>query len=112
MDAIRMHEWVERYNWDDGLDPIRVLADDPKTEFATALLIYWRLDGPWHVSGTDQSTEAVGELNRLVRDRLLAGFYPKGGLRFDPTAELSRTQISKLEKGGLPNELLRPAWSE
>lgn len=30
-------QWVEQYNWDDGLVPIRALVDDPNTEFATAL---------------------------------------------------------------------------
>jgi hypothetical protein len=112
VDATQTHEWVEQYNWDDGLDPIRGLVEDPNTEFATALLIYWRLDGPWFISSADASTDAAGKLNHLVRDRLLAGFYPKGKLRFDPTAELSRTQVYKLEKDGLPSELLRPAWAE
>jgi hypothetical protein len=110
VDAIQTHEWIERYNWDDGLDPIGVIVDDPRTEFATALLIYWRLDGPWCDSRTGTSTAA--QLNRLVRDRLLAGFYPKGKLRFDPTADLSRTQVYRLERDGMPSELLRPAWAE
>lgn len=111
MDAAQTHEWVQRYNWDEGLGPIRDLIDHSDTEFATALLIYWRLEGPWLVSGSGVNEDAKA-LNELVRNRLLAGFYPKRGLRFDPMAELSRTQVFKLQKAGLPRELLQPEWPE
>jgi hypothetical protein len=42
-----LHDWVRGYNWDDGLDPIWPIVESDTTEFATALLIYWRVDGPW-----------------------------------------------------------------
>jgi hypothetical protein len=112
VDTIQRHEWVEQYNWDDGLDPIRELVNSSQTEFATALLIYWRLEGPWLVSHPSSVNEPARVLNELVRDRLLAGFYPKGKLRFEPTAELSRTQVYKLQTFGMPRELLQPEWAE
>ena len=112
MDAAQTHEWVERYNWDDGVGPVRDVVDSPETEFATALLIYWRLEGPWLHSNQGGVNQDARALNARVRDRLLAGFYPEGKLRFDPTAELSRTQVYRLQKSGMPSELLLPEWAE
>ena len=31
MDAAKLHAWVERYNWDDGLAPMWPIADSPRT---------------------------------------------------------------------------------
>ena len=112
MDAAQTHEWVQRYNWDDVLAPIRDIVNNSDTEFATALLIYWRLEGPWLATGPVGVNDDAKALNELVRDRLLAGFYTKGRLRFDPAEELTRTQVYKLRKAGMPSELLQPVWAE
>jgi len=31
MDAAKLHAWVERYNWDDGLATMWPIADSPRT---------------------------------------------------------------------------------
>jgi hypothetical protein len=104
-----LHEWVAQYNWDDGLTPIWVIADSAATEFATALLIYWRLGGPLlQVGGSGVNAEAK-RLQDTVRDRLLTGFYPTGKAKYDPKGELSRTQVYQLRKAGLPELLLGQA---
>lgn len=108
-DQTALHEWVKLYNWDDGLAPIWAIVESHETEFATALLIYWRLDGPY------SATKATDEARRcldLVTERLLGGFYSKGKLRYDPIADnqLSRTQVYRLRKAGLPDELIRPEY--
>jgi hypothetical protein len=104
----QLHEWVERYNWDDGLAPIWVIADWPRTELATALLIYWRLGGPALQAGPGSVNWPAQQLQDLVRDRILAGYYPKGGLRYDP--ELSRVQLYQYWKAAVPEALLTPDW--
>jgi hypothetical protein len=101
-----LHEWVDRYNWDDGLAPIWAIADSPKTEAATALMIYWRLGGPWLQESSGRASEEARRLQDLVRERFLAGFYPRGPSRFDPTESLSRVQLHQLRKAGLPEALL------
>ncbi len=106
MDSVQLHEWVTRYNWDDGLASIWVIVDSSRTEFATALLIYWRLGGPWLETGSTGINVEAKRLQDLVRDRLLAGFYPRGSVRFDPCAELSQVQVYQLRKAGLPDLLL------
>ncbi len=106
MDAAELHDWVSRYNWDDGLAPIWRIVESPRTEFATALMIYWRLDGPWLEQDVDTTDSGAKSLQDAVRDRLLNGFYSRGTCNYDPAAELSRTQIYKLQKAGLPPVLL------
>jgi hypothetical protein len=69
-----LHDWVHGYNWDDGLDPIWPIVESDTTEFATALLIYWRVDGPWFQTGARANEEAT-RLHTLVERRLLAGCY-------------------------------------
>jgi hypothetical protein len=41
------HDEIAEYKWDDGLSPIWPVVDDPATDFGTALLICWRIEGPW-----------------------------------------------------------------
>ena len=104
------HDWVVQYNWDDGLAPIWVIADSPATEVATALLIYWRLGGPWLATSVASGGNAEAKrLQDAVRDRLLIGFYLVGPAEFDPKTELSRTQLHQLRKAGLPELLFGPA---
>ena len=108
MDSAKLHLWVDRYNWDDGLAPIWVIADHPQTEFATALMIYWRLGGPWLEADPGGVNEDAKRLQDLVRERLLAGFYPLGASRFDPSVEeLTRVHLYQLRKAGVPELLLR-----
>jgi hypothetical protein len=106
MDAIRLHEWVAAYNWDDGLAPMWLIADSLRTEFATALLIYWRLGGPWLEGDSAPVNAEAVRLQAVVRERLLAGFYSRGTTRFDPSAELSRVQLHQLRRAGVPELLL------
>src|SRR5689334_14017764 len=94
-----LHDWVRSYNWDSGLAPIWPIAQSDRTELATALLIYWRLEGPWFQEGSSANEEAE-RLHALVERRLLAGVYAKGSVRYDPVADngLSRVQVFKLKK--------------
>ena len=69
--AIELHQWIADYNWDDGVTPLWPVAESDDTDFATALMIYWRLYGPWFVS-------PEGEINdeaRHLRDDALKKLY-------------------------------------
>jgi hypothetical protein len=106
MSEAELHKWVADYNWDDSLAPIWPIADSPQTPYATALMIYWRLGGPWLGSEADGVNAEARRLQDTVRGRLLAGFYTQSSICFDPAAELSRVQIYQLRKSGLPELLL------
>ena len=106
--ASEVHDWVKQYNWDDGFLEIWPLVEDSETEFATALLIYWRLEGPWLM---ETGTEAA-RLHNTVAERLLNGFYANRNLVYHPVEEydLSKTQVYKLRKAGVPQELIEPEY--
>ncbi|AWM35869.1 hypothetical protein GobsT_64060 [Gemmata obscuriglobus] len=106
MDAARLHEWVATYNWDDGLAPVWAIAEWPRTEFATALLIYWRLGGPWLEGDAAPGNAHAVRLQAVVRERLLVGFYLRGASRYDPAAEMTRVQLHQFRKAGVPEVLL------
>lgn len=108
-EATEIHNWVRDYNWDDGLAQIWPIVENGQTEFATALLIYWRLEGPWFAR--HDGTEAA-RLHALVESRLRAGCYPKGLLRYDPVADnqISRARVAMPKKEGFPIDLLEPKY--
>lgn len=101
-----IQQFVADYNWDDGFVPNWLIGDRNETEIATALLIYWRLEGSWFDCGSAEARR----LHCVVTERLLSGFYQVGQLRYDPVADnqLSKAQIFKLKKAGVPNELIEP----
>ncbi|MEI8383830.1 MAG: DUF4274 domain-containing protein [Planctomycetota bacterium] len=103
-----IHRFVAEYNWDDGFLPIWPIVESNETEMVTALMIYWRLEGPW----LERGSEEARRLHSVVTERLLSGFYRLGELRYDPVADtqISRTQIYKLKKAGVPNELIEPHY--
>jgi len=105
-----IHEWVKNYNWDDGIGPVREIIQSAETAFATALMIYWRLGGPWLESDQSEVNAVARELALIVKKRLLAGFYRQASFRYDPVADngLSKTQVYRLTKDGLPALLITP----
>jgi hypothetical protein len=96
MDAAKQHDWVANYNWDDGLAPIWPIVMSPQTEFATALMIYWRLDGPWLEARSDGVNDEAKQLQDYVRQRLLAGFYPRH-ITFDPPGNFHKSRFTNCE---------------
>ena len=108
MNKIEVHQWVVEYIWDDGLAPIWPIVESKETEFATALLIYWRLGGPWLEETPSAVNNEAARLQLSVKENLLSGFYPKGDLRYDPVSDegLSKVQIYQLKKMGFPQVLL------
>ena len=103
------HQFVSDYNWDDGLAPIIPIVDDAATDFATALMVFWRLEGPFFDSDAACNVDAR-ELNARVRSRLVSGFYENANLHYDPVADngLSRVQLHKLRGQGAESVLLDP----
>jgi hypothetical protein len=105
MDSVKLHEWVARYNWDDGLAPIWGIVESQKTEFATALMIYWLLGGPDLESTPGSVTWEAKQLQNLVRTQLLSDYYARGSCTFAP--ELSRVHLYQFRKAGVPELLMR-----
>jgi hypothetical protein len=110
--VLELHRWVAEYNWDDGLAAIWPVVNDGQIEFATALMIYWRLGGPYLEAESGAVGADARRLLAMVRQGILAGVYPKGMLRYDPIEDnrLTKPQVYKLTRGGLPADLICPKY--
>ncbi|MCB2410807.1 DUF4274 domain-containing protein [Hymenobacter lucidus] len=82
------HEW----NYDNSKDVLHWLVDNPRTEKATALMIYWMSGARFHKQyGSAEEARAVAsylggkwEFIHELEARYLAGFYTAGTVGFDP----------------------------
>lgn len=91
-DPIERHDFVdqEACNWDGGLDMLLGIINDPTTERATALKIYWTGKPEWYQQYKTYSNIPYGEQEQIfrflskIRYKLEEGFYAKGNLSFDP----------------------------
>jgi hypothetical protein len=110
--AEEIQEFLNSYNWDDGVEEIAFLLDEPNCEFGNALLFYWLLEGPFYY--VRRYTEhTFKDLLLKLEDRLLNGFYQKRNVRYYPVTEerLFKTQVYLIKKEGLPIELIEPDYS-
>lgn len=99
--------FVQSFNWDDGFSPIREVLKKKDCALETALLAFWRAEGPWaYIEGTED--DAQREFVQWLAERILGGFYqPKLG-GFDPKESegVSAVQLLKLTKARLPTVFL------
>jgi len=107
--AIELQSVVRSYNWDDGFEIPRAIADHPCCDLAVALELFSLSDGVSVYTGEVQlnghNREHV-EFCQLMSARLLSGHYKPGAAEFK--SDLSAVQMYKLRKQGVP-ELLYTA---
>lgn len=96
--------FVDQYNWDDGLEPIKSILLSETCAQETALLAFWRADGPFLLVGEINEDKIYGPFLRWLADRIKKGNYQEKLEGFDPIKSegVSRTQLYKLRKAGLP----------
>lgn len=108
MSPSEQYSFVLSFNWDDGFEPVKevLLARDCSLE--TALLAFWRAEGPWLYIESVVDGSAHTEFVRWLSHRILSGQYPSTLGGFDPrkTECVSKTQLFKLRKAGLPEVFL------
>jgi hypothetical protein len=110
MNSEEIHQFVVEYNWDDGVERIADLLDNPNTVRGTALMVFWCLEGPWTLFRDDPGEiHPERQLVDLLHDRLTSGFYPEGNLTYDAVEArgLSKVQVYRFTKAGLPPNLFR-----
>lgn len=83
------HLYVARSNYDDNASALRLIADDPATDRATALMMFWALGARYLAQYADGSEVPDGQriryaLVRTLESRFLSGFYASG-IYFDPS---------------------------
>ncbi|MBX0289390.1 DUF4274 domain-containing protein [Hymenobacter sp. HSC-4F20] len=82
------HEW----SYDNAKDVLRWLLDNPRTERATALMIYWMAGARYYkqyatAEEASQHARYEGRTWEFIHDleaNYLAGFYTAGPVGFDP----------------------------
>lgn len=96
--------FVDEYNWDDGLEPINSILLSDSCALETALLAFWRADGPFLFVGEIKEEKTYGPFTRWLADQIRNGRYARKLDGFDPmnSEGISKTQIYKLRKAGLP----------
>lgn len=110
--AEEIQDFLKNYNWDDGVEDVSFLLDEPHCEFGNALLFYWMMEGEYSYF-TRYENDEHKELLLKLENRLLNGFYSKGKIRYLPIQnfQLFKTQVYLLKKKGLPKELIEPEYN-
>ena len=104
------HEDIQHYNWDDGIECMWPVVEDPHTDKGTALLLYWRLEGPFLGDRHGEYNHDLWRMNQVLRERICSGFYKRADIPYDPVADsqLSKLQVAKLLRSGVNEILLTP----
>ncbi|HXU07087.1 MAG TPA: DUF4274 domain-containing protein [Polyangia bacterium] len=92
-EAKRGHRFVLRYNWDDGVETLRELAEDAEAcALGTALTIYWKARPHFYRQYRKRSELAdyqrpTWDLLRLIERRIAANEYLHFGIVIDPRSQ-------------------------
>jgi hypothetical protein len=98
LESVPTSEWhifVHQWNFDNADDILHWLSDNPRTERATALMLYWmkgaRFFKQYATAAEARAVAAYVEKNWLfihqLEERYVGGFYATGTMGFDPTSD-------------------------
>ncbi len=105
--AVDLCAYAEVYNWDDGFEIPRAIANHPSCDHGTALLLFWLADPIPYLSNEierDDYNRDWFDFCELMSHRLKKGHYSNAEIRYDP--ELTKVQKYKLMKLGVDPVLL------
>lgn len=116
------HQIAWNWNWDNGVEPLDWITDQPECDKGTALLIYWYGGPRWikqYGSRDDVPRESreLYDLPEKIERNYLSDFYQSETISFDPTEDFDGrdwTQeyqdIEPVEP--IPPEMLEPTKGE
>lgn len=102
LSTVELHQYVQNYNYDDGLAPLQWIVQQPHCDRGTALCLFWHLQ-PDHFYPDNDETHAQYRLLKDIETRFLGGFYASEQFSFDPRAEFIE---ASMDLRGLPLPLL------
>jgi len=90
------HQLVSEWNHDSGYDVFNWIMNDPETDKATALMMYWMSGGAGnkiYANRDDMMETASWDAERydfieLLEEKYLSGFYKNQILVYDPTNDM------------------------
>jgi Domain of unknown function (DUF4274) len=112
-----LHEFVDRWNWDGGTEPVRRALAHPLCDRGTALLVYWRIDPIFYLK-PEQHTRSKVKANlwpdavvhwdilREIERRLVANDFHSARVPFDPTNDRGRDRTKQRFRKKPPIPLL------
>lgn len=110
MDARALHNFANRYNWDDGIFALDAVARHPRCALGTALLVYWLAKpywyAQWRAASAADDPECFAMLEH-IQARIATGRYAHVGIAFDPRKEnlTGDTYPKKPKKRALPADV-------
>jgi hypothetical protein len=112
-----LHEFVDRWNWDGGSEPIRRALAHPLCDRGTALMAYWRIDPLFYLK-PEHDTRAKVELKlwpdalvhwdmlRDIERRLTSNEFRSARMPYDPTSDRGRDRTKPRERKALPTRVV------
>lgn len=91
------HQFVQNYNYDDGVEPFEWLIKQQNFDNGTALCLYWLLEPDFYCNENNRNRlDENYNLMKEIEKRFLDGYYETELFSFDPKEEFltSETDIS------------------
>jgi hypothetical protein len=108
LSSAEWHQFVQNYNYDNGLEPFFWLIEQADVcDKGTALCLYWYLSPDYFCGRTLDEDDVNIENHKLLKEieaRYTRGFYQNERFSFDPSAEFLTAETNT---GGIPEEMLR-----
>lgn len=91
--ALELHQFVQHWNYDDGIEPFEWIIKQKYLDKGTALCLYWMLQ-PDYFCRFKNEDEIKGDGNyehykliKEIEERYCSGFYEDANFSFDPKEE-------------------------
>lgn len=91
--AAELHQFVQHWNYDDGIEPFKWIIKQKYLDKGTALCLYWMLQPDYFCKfkNEDEIKEAFNYetylLIKEIEERYVSGFYKEENFSFDPKEE-------------------------
>jgi hypothetical protein len=93
--AAELHQFVQNWNYDDGIEPFEWIIKQQYLDKGTALCLYWMLQ-PDYFCDFKSEDEIQEDLNyesykiiKEIEEKYIGGFYQDENFSFDPNEEFS-----------------------
>ncbi|TGD80288.1 DUF4274 domain-containing protein [Hymenobacter wooponensis] len=104
---VELHLIAGVYNWDDGMEVLLWIIDNPICDKATAAMIFWHAQPSYYTEfATEQEATYDADVYRLLRKIMTnweVGFYRTNLISYDPRQDVKAEPIDST----YPN----PKWS-
>ena len=93
--AEELHLFVDMFNWDGGIEELKLVAKNPSCDVATALMMFWRGQPQEYIGVVDvpgYMPDYKGFLEG-IQEKVVRGEYRGGACSYDPMEELGEDII-------------------